>query len=158
MAATTPRWIWPTITDVASARYASKSGMWAAISCSGIALAWFAAAKARWDVPRIGLAALISAGLFALVAWGLHRASRMIAVAGLLLYLTEIVHLMITTHSTGGRTPIFLGLFFINGIRGTFAFHQMGGAAPLAAPAEPGRPSATVERWRQSRTGSRPPS
>jgi len=69
--------------------------------------------------------ALIDAGLFALVAWRIHKMSRTWAIIGLVLYLLDGVERLINSPSGAiGVITIIIVLAFIGGIRGTFAFHR----------------------------------
>lgn len=112
---------WPQITDIGTARKAAMNGFWIA-SCCAIAtgasscFGWFGVSKnGIWD-----------AIIFAVIAVGVSRMSRIAAIAGLLLYLFERVY----TWTQPGAQHYYVmaipcALMFINGVRGTLKYHQL---------------------------------
>jgi hypothetical protein len=118
-------WLWPQITDSESARSAARGGRTAAIICAAVTLVFTMIAISRIKFSQgLGLTVLSLADvfLFGIVAWGIHRMSRTAAVLGLLLYGAE--RLMAGNATKAIYFTIVLTLLFINGIRGTFAYHQ----------------------------------
>jgi len=117
---------WPKITDVESAKAASRAGVAGAGIVVVVTLAFVVWGLLRGSpVANIGIAALIDAGLFLLIGFGIYRMSRVAAVAGLILYLVELWF----TLKTGGTSanvvlPIIIILAFLGGIRGTFGYHK----------------------------------
>ena len=116
-------WLWPRLTDSATARKAAREGVFAA--------AWIALVTASIATSnvffgttfmQITSAAYVDALLFALIGFGIYKMSRVAAIAGLALYAYEAVYM----NATRGTTPniimlLVLTLAFANGIRGTFA-------------------------------------
>ena len=69
---------------------------------------------------------LVDMTLFATIAWGIDRQSRVAAVSGLLLHIVN--HAPRWDHYLSGgpgfvMAVLFL-LFFVHGVRGTFAYHR----------------------------------
>jgi len=130
-------WLWPAVDTQESARSATRQAFWVAIYCAS-ATSVFALLGAlgiqlfpRWEFD---VAALADAGLFGLVAWGLHRQSRFAAVSGLTLYSLETIDRWV---AVGPRNPVLAGIFilaFISGVRGTIAQHAAAKALPVAGP------------------------
>ena len=76
-----------------------------------------------WEITSLG--ALVDAGLFALIAFGIYKMSRLAAVLGLLLYLWGQLSQILATGKTNFILVILFTLYFIHGIRGTFAYHKL---------------------------------
>jgi hypothetical protein len=89
--------------------------------------------------------ALLDAVLFAGIAFGLSRYSRIAAVAGFALFVIEKIYMVMATGSflAVGVLGILIALGFLNSIRRTFAHAKLGGAAPggMAALLSGGRPA-----------------
>ena len=122
-------WYWPKITNIADAAKASDQGFWAAVLVAGITtvIATITVFSGR-EIAAINPYAYIDAALFALIAWRIRRRSRAFAVVGLVLFLFEKIHQFSVEPqiaSVGAIMAIFFVLLFINGIRGTFAFHRL---------------------------------
>lgn len=118
-------WIWPEITDLQSATGAARQGFWAAMAVAIITAAVAVLAHAGFQILDFNLEALVDAGLFAIIAWGIHRMSRTAAIGGLGLYLIERIHMWSTYGPKGLVLTIIFTLMFINSIRGTFQYHKM---------------------------------
>jgi len=112
--------LWPEIRDSASARQAARQSMWAAFACSGLtALTAFLANNGvtlAGDGPQL---AVLRAALFGMLAIGIHRLSRSAAVLALLIFLIER-----TQNSGPIALTVILLVCFVNGVRGTVAFHR----------------------------------
>ena len=81
-------------------------------------------------------AGYIDASLFAIVGWGIHRRSRVAAVAGLSLFVAEKIYQFATLPKAlvGIAMAVILLAFFVSGVRGTFAYHRFTSAdAPEAS-------------------------
>jgi hypothetical protein len=112
--------LWMDITDRETARKAAMQGVGAAVLVSVVT-----AAMALGGWLGAGPASLIDAALFAAVAFGIYKMSRVAAVFGLVAYLAERVYAMGQgTGSSGIVMAIFLTLAFIHAVRGTFAYHE----------------------------------
>ncbi len=116
------RWrnLWPDVSDPESARSASRQGMWAAVVVA-VVTGVFAAAGAL----GLNAYAFIDVVMFLAIAWGIHRVSRVAAVAGLVLFVVERVAIFAQTRQTGGLLAIALLLAFGNGARGAIAFQRL---------------------------------
>jgi len=130
-----PPWYWPPVSDIALARSAAIQGVGAALViavCSLIFAGMVAAdvglfselgfdSSQAWDL-------VFGAAVYFAIAWGIHRSSRIAAVLGLVLYLLDRAVML------GQLSPKFgIGLVvalpvlvaFVNGVRGTFAYHRL---------------------------------
>ena len=112
---------WPKIVDLASARRAVRPAV--AVSCF-IAGLTVVLVFTSLGLPQNSLtrpsAALIDAALWLLIAAGIHRMSRVAALAALalLLYNTASV-------GSGPSWPsILFAIFLAAGVRGTFLYHR----------------------------------
>ena len=119
---------WPTVGTVDDAKGATKAGFIAAILVALITTAF-----ASWALYSGGSVAgfidpwaYVDAVLFGGIAFGIYKESRAAAVAGLLLYLVEKAFQIASTGELQGAvvTVLFV-LFFVSGIRGTFALHRL---------------------------------
>lgn len=118
-------WIWPSITDTASARKAAKQGFWASLYCGGATLLIVILNIFGVQLFDFTPWALVDAVLFGIICWGLHKMSRTAAVLGLLLYMFERIDMWSRYGGVGIAMAIIITLMFINSIRGTFAFHNL---------------------------------
>lgn len=124
-----PRWavFWPRIDGWATAEAAAQHGFWAAAFCAGATAVAVALGAIGIDLlghGHFGAGALLDATLFIVIAWGIRRGLRVAAVAGLALYAIERVASFAETGRAGGPMVILITLFFVHGIRGTFAAHR----------------------------------
>jgi len=129
---------WPTIVDSQSARKAARAGVIAAALVAAVTALVSLSSLAGYNVlgpPSYSPLSLIDAAVFASIAWGVHRLSRAAAVAGLALFLLERGYAVLHRGEAGGIIAIFLALWFVHGVRGTFAIRHYG------APEGPGAPS-----------------
>jgi len=118
---------WPKITDLPSATAASDLGFWAAVAVATITTVFATIALvANTYILAIDAWAYFDAVLFALIAWRIRRRSGAFAVAGLCLFIFEklIQFSQPEVASSGAVMALLFLLFFINGVRGTFAFHR----------------------------------
>ena len=133
-----PNWFWPTVTTRDEARIAAKQGVWAAgfVAVVTSLVAAYAGATGN-AVMGIDAWAFLDAAIFAGIAIGIYRMSRIASVVGLVLYIAERLFMMATSQGAGGIVVvIFLTIAFLNSVRGTFAFHKMAPQAP-AVPSIP---------------------
>jgi hypothetical protein len=119
---------WPTIADQGSAASAARKGAAVAFWVAG--LTGFFATLALFDVFRfVEPTAFLDVGIFLAIGVGVRvKYSRIAAVAGLLLYLVEVAWRLVnppleTSRPVNVMTVIFV-LFFINGVRGAFAYQK----------------------------------
>jgi hypothetical protein len=125
------RWraFWPDVGDLASAKDASRQGMWGAIVVGGVT-----AVAAPLGFLDVDSWALCDAALFLGIAWGIYKVWRTAAAAGLLLFLLERVVMFAQTKQTGGLVALALLLAFGNGARGAFAYRRLLRAESRRAP------------------------
>lgn len=119
-------WIWPRISDRASARNAIKGGFWACIFIVVVetAIGTYAIVTGQKFGGYYDARVLVDGALFAIIAWRLWRNSRAWAVIGLILMGLEIVDKIQNAASTFGVVTIFLFLAVLNATRGTFALRR----------------------------------
>lgn len=80
--------------------------------------------------------ALLDAAIFGVVAWRIYRMSRAWAVVGLVGFVVERVYALYLhgfNAGAGSIVGVFILLGFINGVRGTFAFHKLSTSPPIDA-------------------------
>ncbi len=130
----------PDITDSASAKEVASYGVGAALFVTTTTTIVAVLSKyLGHPVLGIDIWALLDALLFGVAAWRIHRMSRSWAVVGLVLYLFEIGERLVHGRIQIGLSLIvMLGitLYFINGIRGVFAFHRYDKAIVSPSPSE----------------------
>lgn len=139
---------WPAVGTVDEAKKAASYGMG-----SAIVVAVFTAGFATWAVVSrstvlrfVDAWAYLDAVLFSLVAWGIHKESRVAAVVGLALYLLEKAYQIQTTGTFQGAVmAVFLTLFFVSGVRGTFALRRLRNiGGQQGAPGDDPRPESSA--------------
>lgn len=120
---------WPEIDSKETAREVANQGFWAAIVVAvvtTIVILITMAAGTLEDIPPIDAWAFIDVGIFVAIALGIRKMSRIAAVSGLVVYLIERIYALSYTGGGGGLfIAIALILAFINGVRGTFAYHRL---------------------------------
>ena len=119
---------WPEIKNLQDAVQASNLGFGAALLIA-IINAGFATFSLVQHTTILGVSALgyVDSAAFALVAWGIRCRSRIAAVFGLGLFLLEKINQLSTQPKSfmGLGLAVVLLLFFISGVRGTFAFQRL---------------------------------
>jgi hypothetical protein len=134
------------VTDLESARSAGKQGAFAAFFGAGATALFAAIAMANPQAMQdIGIDAwaFLDAGLFLGLGIGIWRMSRVCAVLGLTFFLVEKLFMFASNPgnaSKGVIMVIILVLAYINGIRGTFAYHRLRNDASALLTADPIRP------------------
>lgn len=125
-------WFFPPIVTKADARKVANQGFWAAIFVAGITVVFATIASTLGpieDVP-IDAFAFIDAGIFVAISLGIRKCSRVAAVAALALYWLNRIYLWSVvgfeaSQASGLWMAVLLTISFINGIRGTFAYHRL---------------------------------
>jgi hypothetical protein len=118
-------WIWPRITDKASAGNAIAGGfccMFIVVANAGMGI--YALAAHQKVGGYYGAGVFVDAILFAVIGWRLRKNSRTWAVIGLALMGVEIIDKLQNAASTFGVITALLFLSLLNATRGTFAFHK----------------------------------
>ena len=119
---------WPDVSTLGSAKKAAGYGVGAAgiIAVLTAAFATWALMSQSTVVGFIDAWAYVDAVLFTLVAFGIYKESRFSAVFGLLIFLVEKSYqIHITGKFDGAVMAVFIIVFFISSIRGTFALHRL---------------------------------
>ena len=116
---------WPSIETELEAKKAADQGAGAAVFVAGVGTLF--SILGIFDIrvlPGYSPLSIIDAGVFAIVAWRIYRMSRAWALVGLLGYIYELAYSVYLHGAAGGS---FVGLIvlvgFVNGVRGTFAYH-----------------------------------
>jgi hypothetical protein len=122
-------WIWPHITDVDSAKRASKQGYWACAFIVGwtllfVVLSLFGKGLMGIRVPYIGLFSLLDVSIYIIIGWGIYKMNRIAAVAGLFVYLFARILIWAQFGFGGPWSATIISLMFVNAVRGTFEYHK----------------------------------
>jgi len=133
------RWWWPEVETREGAEGAIQQAFWAAVVVAALT-ALFAMLGALGVGFALGLGidawAFLDAALFAGIAFGLRRRSRVAAWAGLLLFGLEKIYLWNRNGVQGLWLAVIIFLLFIGGVRGTSALSRMR-SAPIDSVEEP---------------------
>ncbi len=120
---------WPPVSYREGARQAAREGAGAAVFVAGVnALFGVLAIFGLQILPGFSRLSLVDAALFSLVAWQTYRMSRVWAVVGLLMNLAGLASRFYqqgVTEMAGIVVGVIILLAFVNGVRGTFAYHKL---------------------------------
>ena len=127
---------WPSVENRPKAKDTARQGAWAAVFVSvATAIGATVALLSDEEIEGISAWAYVDALLFGAIAVGIFRLSRFAAAAGLALYLFE--RFVFGFQLRGLLIAMVVTLAFVNGIRGTFTYHELtekmnqsAGAAP----------------------------
>src|SRR6267378_1206545 len=120
---------WPSVSDLEGAKKAAHEGAGAAVFVAAVTTLF--SVLAIFDIrilPGFSPLSLVDGGLFAIVAWRIYRMSRAWALAGLLGYVSERAYSIYAhgaTATAGWVVGVVILLGFVNGVRGTFAYHRL---------------------------------
>ena len=118
-------WLWPTITDAASAKEACRAGSGAAIFVAAVtAIVATASMISHTTVMGIDSGAFVDAAIFALLAWRIRRLSRVAAVFALVMYTGERIYMWASVGPSNPIVPIVITMALVSSVRGAFAFHR----------------------------------
>ncbi|NEZ68341.1 hypothetical protein D0962_37410 [Leptolyngbyaceae cyanobacterium CCMR0082] len=121
------------ITTLSEARKASRQGVFASLLISGITLVMVLSSLSG-DLPEdissvANIASLPDVFISLLIAWGIHRMSRIAAISGLVLH---VISRLVVYQLTDVDYTLFdmvlasaLAWCFLNAVRGTFAYHRL---------------------------------
>jgi hypothetical protein len=129
--------LWQEVSTSAGARAAANHGVGAAGIVAAVTLGATLLSMSGTAVLGLNAWAFLDVGLFAAVAFGIWRMSRTAAVLGLGLYLFEQVYQLVVAGPLNPIMAMFFTLFFVHGVRGTFAFHRLAEQAQTAPPEAP---------------------
>jgi hypothetical protein len=128
---------WPDVSDQQKAEKAIGYGFGAAafVACitGGLALVAMYLHKPILGIDGLGL---VDAVMFAAIGFGINKKSRAAAVIGLGLYAVERIYMMVQgsgDNSAGAVASVLFTLYFIHGVRGTFAYRRLSKQAAIAA-------------------------
>ncbi|NEQ31463.1 MAG: hypothetical protein F6K04_10725 [Leptolyngbya sp. SIO4C5] len=122
--------LWPPINTPAEAKQVAKQGFWAAVCVATLtaifALVAIALGESILDMP-IDAWSFVDVGIFIAIALGIRKLSRIAAILGLIFYVLGQIYMWTTVGFQPNGIPIMaiLVMAFINGIRGTFAYHRL---------------------------------
>ena len=120
---------WPSVETEVEARGAAYQGAGAAVFVASVTGLF--SVLAMFDIrilPGFSPLSLVDAGLFAIMAWRIYRMSRAWALVGLLGYVSEraySIYVHGATATAGWIVGVIILLGFVNGVRGTFAYHRL---------------------------------
>jgi len=116
---------WSKINNIDEAKDFSREGFVAALICAGITLALVLLSFAGVSLlPGFNAFALMDVALFAGLAWGIYRYSRICAVLALALYVAEQANNVMSFNTYNAVMAVLFIIFFVKSIRGTFAYHR----------------------------------
>jgi hypothetical protein len=127
-------WYWEDVSDIGGAEKAIAGGFWAALFVAGVTTLVVVLSLAGVRLFGIGVSALLDAVIFAAIAVGIKRKSRFAAVAGLALFVLERILMFRSTGVASIFLGIVLALFFLNAVRGTFAYRRLKAGAQAQPP------------------------
>src|SRR5215467_10126316 len=126
---TNSSWYWPDLSTAEGAKAACKTAMWCAIVVASVTALFsiLAMAGTKLGNAPIDGSALFDAALFSGIAFGLSRCSRFSGVAGFFLLFLEKIYMIAKGGPAAGGLffGVFLLLGFLNGMRGSFAYHKL---------------------------------
>jgi hypothetical protein len=129
---------WPDVSNVRNAQKAIRHGFLAAVIVASVtAIVGLVTLYAHASIMGVyGRPALISAVMFAAIGFGIYRRSRAAAICGLLLFLIDRLVTLATQPVNVGGTIVaaILALYFIHGVRGTFAYRKFSDQPPVTKP------------------------
>jgi len=121
------KFLWPDIENANDAHKAcaSAAGIAFFVAAATGLLTWLQTSGKINLFPGIDNTAYLDVVLFTIIGAGLCLHSRIAAVAGLLLYIAERVFMIQSYGFNAGQVAgiLIFGLSFVNGVRGSFAWH-----------------------------------
>ena len=115
---------WPTIVNQETAQKASRSGFWAAVFIAVVSGGAGALAYANINILNLSSLAMIDGLIFAVIAFGIYKNSRVASVAGLFMYIVQRIDMWSQYGPKNPAMALIFILFFVNSIRGTFAYRK----------------------------------
>lgn len=146
------RFFWPSVASLESATRASREGFYATTIVALLTLILVSFSVLGYPLFGFNPWSLLDASIFAVLAWGIYRLSRVASTLSIVFFIVEQVYSWTTLASSSfpgfiGRalTTSVLSLMFVNGARGTFAYqrHQKVAAGRLLESA-----STSSLRWK----------
>lgn len=119
---------WPDVTNLDDARKAVRLGMWAAVFVSLVTalLAAYAVGKGKPVAGFVDSTAFLDAAIFAALAVGIHKESRLAAVAALVVFAVEkFYQFTVAPASSNVIVAIIVILCFTAAVRGAYALRRL---------------------------------
>ena len=119
--------IWPTVSDLESARRAAHQGVWAAtyVFLSTTVMGILGSYGIIFDKFGFNMEALVDAALIAMAGFGIIKMCRTAAILGLSLHVVGRIVFWLEHGSKNPVVAFFIIVMFINSVRGTFAYHRL---------------------------------
>jgi len=117
--------LWPDTSHLDGATTAARSGLWAACFVAIVTASLALYSEFVRPLLIFDIWGLLDSLLFAVIAIGIWKMSRIAAIFGLTLYLGEQWYQWTTDGIGNIIVVLLLTLLFVNGVRGTIAFHRL---------------------------------
>jgi hypothetical protein len=118
-------WFWPKVSDRKNAQFAITEA-WVVAAALAVVTALLATVEIlRPAADGPGAEVFVTPVVFAGIAFGIYRKSRLAAISGLTLYLAGRVYVLATVGPRMGFINVLVALAFLHGVRGTFAYHKL---------------------------------
>jgi hypothetical protein len=119
-------WFWPNVAIRRQAQYAINEAFGAAALIALLTAVLAAMSDSGDSIPGVDSSAYAAAIVFAGIAFGIYRRSRIAAVTGLVLYVLGRVYLIYLSSRLGSVFWSFvIAMALVNGVRGTIAHHRL---------------------------------
>jgi hypothetical protein len=118
-------WFWPKVSDRKNAQFAITEACLVAVALALITAILATADVLRPSTEGPGAEAIVSPVVFAGIAFGIYRKSRLAAISALVLYLAGRGYAWVKVGPNIGFIPVLVALAFLHGVRGTFAYHKL---------------------------------
>ncbi len=118
-------YLWPDTSHLNGANSAARSGFWAACFVAAAMFGFAFYSEFVRPLQIFDIWGLIDSFLFAAIAIGIWKSSRIAALLGLVLYLAEQWYLWRVDGLGNIVVALLLTLMFVNSVRGTFAIHRI---------------------------------
>jgi len=118
------KWYWPAVDTRRNVGFAIDEAFWAASLVSVVTVLITVVFLVGSDTPAQNALGFVDAAIFAGIAYGIRRKSRVAALAGLVLYLSNVVYAFVIAGPRSPLIPAVVTLAFVHGVRGTFAYHE----------------------------------
>jgi hypothetical protein len=122
--AKTTKWYWPDVSTRRDASFAIEEAFWAAAFVAVLGSLLTAVFIFGDGAPVVNAWGFADAAIFAGIAFGIRRKSRLSAVLGLVLYVSNVIYGFIVFGPKSPLIPALVSLAFVHGVRGTFAYHE----------------------------------
>ena len=116
--------IFPPTQSLDQAKRAARQGVWASLFLAAFSGFFYFAAMAEYKRFELNPHAIAEIVVFLLVAWQVNRMSRAAAVLGLIALILERTYSYLQYGMDIKLGSVILVIFFMNAIRGTFAYYR----------------------------------